>query len=181
MRHSVSLALAISALLSGLTSRATAQALLWDALSSGGGFSTSVSASLGASTGQPVTGTSAGGSFLETVGFWHPRVPAPVAVEPSPDRITELRIAAIVPNPTKHEALIRFAVPAGLNQSISIEVIDLSGRLVRALSAGSRPPGFHSLLWDGRAADGSLAPSGMYFCRLQAGGHRSVRRLALIR
>jgi hypothetical protein len=180
MRHDVSRALAIAALLMCLPAVAAGQSLRWDALGSAGGFSSSPSASLGATTGQPVTGFSAGGSLLETVGFWHPPVPSLVGVDPSPILIPDLRLVSLAPNPATHAVHLRYAVPAAAGP-ITVDLIDLSGRVVRTLHAGPREPGLHTVTWDGRAGDGSLAASGIYFCRLQAAGHRSVRRLAVIR
>lgn len=181
MRHDVWRTLSIAALLTCLPAVTAGQSLRWDAFGSAGGFSGSSSATLGATTGQPVTGFAAAGSFLETVGFWHPPVPSLVGVEPAPVLITDPRLVSVGPNPAASAVTLRYAIPSGTTGPVTIDVIDLAGRVVRVLHASPREPGLHTVSWDGRAADGSVAPPGIYFCRLQAAGHRSVRRLAVIR
>jgi flagellar hook capping protein FlgD len=158
-----------------------AQSLKWDALGSAGGRVGAGTIALGLTAGQAATGRSLGASFIETVGFWHPFPPGAVAVEPPfSGPITTLRIDAIVPNPSAGATAIHFAVPAGA-APFTIEIIDLSGRVIRVLHSGRREAGHQSLAWDGRSEEGSPSPSGIYFCRLKAAGARSVRRLAVIR
>ncbi len=62
-----------------------------------------------------------------------------------------------------------------------LEVFDIQGRRVRVLLAGTLPAGPHGVQWDGRAADGSRAPSGIYLLRLTSPDGARVRRVALTR
>jgi FlgD Ig-like domain len=183
VRRSVVSTLTLVLCLLSFACPAGAQTLGWDALGTTGGRSSSATMGLGFTSGQAVTGTSLQTSLIETVGFWHPLVPGTVSVGPETlEQITPFRISDIVPNPSSTAATIHFTVPLDLAAfGVSIEVVDLSGRIVRTLFAERHGPGVHTIRWDGRSGDGLPASSGIYFCRLEAGGHRSVRRLALVR
>jgi hypothetical protein len=43
-----------------------------------------------------------------------------------------------------------------------------------------RPAGRHEAIWDGRSETGRKASPGVYFYRLDAGGHRSERKLIIL-
>jgi hypothetical protein len=65
---------------------------------------------------------------------------------------------------------------------VRLEVTDVRGRLVRVLIPDERrPAGRHQVAWDGRDRTGRAVPSGMYLCRLAAGGRVAVARMALVR
>jgi len=65
---------------------------------------------------------------------------------------------------------------------VSLRVYDLAGRLVEEMVVGEpRPAGQYSEVWDGRDQYGRQAPSGTYFCRLEAGDHVMTGRMVLIR
>lgn len=83
------------------------------------------------------------------------------------------------PNPFNPSTTIRFSLPAP--GSVSLEVFDAAGALVRSLAAGIYPAGSHAVSWDGRDAAGARAPSGVYFCRLRAGTATRARTMILIR
>jgi flagellar hook assembly protein FlgD len=62
-------------------------------------------------------------------------------------------------------AAIRFAL-ARSGGAVTLDVLDVRGRLVRRLAGGPLPGGEHGLDWDGLAASGVPAPPGVYFIRL---------------
>ncbi len=70
---------------------------------------------------------------------------------------------------------------------VTVEVLSISGRLVRTVTAGSvAPAGLSTAVWDGRNASGSAAPAGVYLVRVTAesdSGQRSsvVRTMSLQR
>lgn len=165
----------------GITlSSAEAQTLRWDALGSAGGRASGGPVGLGLTVGQPVTGRAVNATLQETVGFWHPLAPVVTDVgRDGPEPFTAFALVAIVPNPSPRATTIHFTTPVA--SSLIIEIVDLSGRIVRELVSGRLEAGRHRVAWDGRAANGSLSPSGIYFCRLEGAGHQAVRRLAIVR
>jgi len=87
------------------------------------------------------------------------------------------RVAAI-PNPSHGAVALAVTAPADGEQVL--DVLDLSGRVVRHLSGGWRPRGARSLTWDGRGADGSRLPAAVYLVRLRAGGNVAATRVTLL-
>jgi hypothetical protein len=89
------------------------------------------------------------------------------------------RLIGAFPNPTPGEATIRFAVPE--HARVSISVYDVRGRLVRRLTDAEVTPGEHDVSWDGRDGSGAPVAAGLYLYRMEAGGHLSTGKLALLR
>lgn len=84
------------------------------------------------------------------------------------------------PNPFNQEITIPYTVP--FTARVDIVIYDLLGRRVRTLVRALRPPADHQALWDSRNDGGSVVPSGVYFCRMEAGGSfEETRKLLLIR
>jgi hypothetical protein len=114
----------------------------------------------------------------------------------SVDRIEELGTATVVqpaapaarfaglrvsPNPTLGPATLRYELPA--TSVVDIAIYSPDGRLVRHLATGTQTRGQHALAWDGRTAEGELAPTGVYFLRMTVEGVTvgEVARLTVVR
>ena len=63
----------------------------------------------------------------------------------------------------------------------SLDVLDLSGRLVRHLDGAWHESGARRLTWDGTDAAGGRLPAGVYLARLRAAGASLQTRVVLIR
>lgn len=94
-------------------------------------------------------------------------------------------LAPAWPNPARGAATVAFTVgeKAGRAGRVQLSLLDVSGRAVRRLADRACAPGQYSVTWDGRAEDGSPAPSGVYFVRLSAAGvpGAEVRTLVWLR
>jgi flagellar hook assembly protein FlgD len=64
---------------------------------------------------------------------------------------------------------------------VELAVFDIAGREVARLASGRYAPGEHSVLWVGTDRVGRTLPSGAYIYRLETGGVRLVRKLAILR
>lgn len=107
--------------------------------------------------------------------------PSPFAfAERELERIPEnIGLSQNFPNPFNPETMIEYALPeAG---RVSLKIYDLLGREVRTLIDAERPAGLHHAIWDGRDAAGSRADSGVYVCRLQAGGLVQAKKIVLVK
>ncbi len=93
----------------------------------------------------------------------------------------QLLLAADVPSSAGGLTAIRYAIPGTGTADVHLGVYDAAGRLVCALVDGPQTPGTHTLAWDGRAANGARAGSGVYFCRLVCNGETRTRNLVLVR
>jgi hypothetical protein len=89
-------------------------------------------------------------------------VPARTALEPN------------FPNPFNPTTTIGYRVSTA--SWIKLSIFDLLGREVAVLESGFRSPGSYRTEWN---ASGS--PSGLYFCRLEAGSYRETRKIVLER
>lgn len=80
--------------------------------------------------------------------------------------------SGFAPNPMTGDSVLRFVVPAPLSRtgalSVSGEILDLTGRVVRRFAPSDFAIGRHSFAWDGRDEQGASVPAGAFFYRLSA-------------
>jgi hypothetical protein len=82
------------------------------------------------------------------------------------------------PNPFAGATVISYSLAT--EGPVGLTVYDVQGRAVRRLVEGRIPAGSHAVTWNGRDDLGRVAPSGLYFCRLDAEDQHLVRRLLKI-
>jgi hypothetical protein len=88
------------------------------------------------------------------------------------------------PNPFNSGTVIRFSLPgtaADRQLAVELAIFNLVGQQVASLGAGEYLPGTYEVRWDGRDQSGRELGSGLYFCRLRAGGQVETRRMVLLR
>jgi subtilisin family serine protease len=85
------------------------------------------------------------------------------------------------PNPFNGSTTIVFTPPAGGNGRTALEILDISGRIMKTFSPGAEGSGFIRWSWDGRDHLGKDMPSGVYFVRLSTKDGFWSRKLMLIR
>jgi hypothetical protein len=78
------------------------------------------------------------------------------------------------PNPFNPETTIDFSLPD--NSLVDLSIYDTLGRQVATLLEGSVEAGFYSVKWNARDL-----PSGVYFYRLQAGDHSTMKKCLLLK
>jgi len=101
-------------------------------------------------------------------------------VDPAPS-VWISSLASARPNPWTPSTRIAFTT-GGAGAHVRIDLFDVTGRLVRTLVDGPQPTGPGEVTWDGRYADGRVAPQGLYFYQMMAAdGFRAVERLGVIR
>ena len=84
------------------------------------------------------------------------------------------------PNPFNPSTTIEFAVPKASNVTLSI--YDASGQLVYKLVNGYYPAGTYRADWNGTIHEANqLAPSGVYFYRIQAGDYTASKKMVLMK
>jgi len=91
--------------------------------------------------------------------------------------VTSLR--SIYPNPFNPVTSVAFDVSS--KSRVRITVYDVSGRTVTVLVDRVMEPGRYEAIWNGRAAGGSTAASGIYFCRLMAGRIVETKKMVFLR
>jgi hypothetical protein len=90
-----------------------------------------------------------------------------------------LALAPNSPNPFQRSTRLDYSLPQrGL---ADVSVYDVTGRRVATLFHGFAEAGPHVTVWDGRFADGRVAPAGIYHGVLQTAAGRVTRSMVLAR
>jgi subtilisin-like proprotein convertase family protein len=84
------------------------------------------------------------------------------------------------PNPLAGQTSIRFSISRG-DLATQLEIVDVSGRIVRTLVDGMLNAGEHVQVWDGMDDLGNTVGAGVYFYRLQHGSDSATRKLLMVR
>lgn len=87
---------------------------------------------------------------------------------------TEYVLGPVYPNPFNPTVNIRFALPEA--NAVKIKVFNVQGQMVSQLADTRFASGWHQVTFDG----GNL-PSGIYFCRLEAGHFVTMEKLVLLK
>ena len=83
------------------------------------------------------------------------------------------------PNPFNPSTSIRFELSS--EAQVRLTVYDASGARVTTLYEGRMSSGAHAVRWNGTDSGGERVGSGVYFCRLEAGGETMTRKLVLLK
>lgn len=100
-----------------------------------------------------------------------PTMPTSVAPRNLP---YSMKLEQNYPNPFNPSTTISFHIPSA--GPVSLKVFDLLGKEVATLAEGQRQQGSYSLLWNA-----TQYSSGIYFCRLEAGGQVEISKIVLIK
>ncbi|NOR73950.1 MAG: T9SS type A sorting domain-containing protein [Draconibacterium sp.] len=73
-------------------------------------------------------------------------------------------LLSVFPNPFNTSTSILYKVAE--NSKINLTIYNLFGQKIRELVNEDKLEGTHSVVWDGRDENGSLATNGLYFCRI---------------
>jgi hypothetical protein len=83
------------------------------------------------------------------------------------------------PNPFNPGTAVAYSVPR--RERVRIEVIAMSGAVVRTLADGVMPPGEYTAVWDGTDERGRGVGSGVFLCRMTAGSFVRTVKMTVIR
>ena len=95
----------------------------------------------------------------------------------APAPLPGLRLRA-EPNPARGS--VAFAIEADAPGELSVEVHDVSGRLMRRWSGGWQAGGVRRLSWDGTDARGARSPAGIYLVTARSGDRSARTRVTLL-
>jgi len=107
-------------------------------------------------------------------------IPATIRTETVSEVPRRFALHQSFPNPFNPETAIRYDVP--LAGKVTLKIYNLAGQLVRVLVDARQTPGRHTVMWDGRDAEGHEVASGAYFYRMTVPGlFKQTHRMMLIR
>ncbi|MGD8394771.1 MAG: YCF48-related protein [Candidatus Eiseniibacteriota bacterium] len=123
-----------------------------------------------------------GGTILHTVTGGETPTAISAGGEPGATPGATLALRRAAPNPFSAWTSIEYELPRAARVEASI--VDVTGRCRRSVDLGTQMAGAHRLRWDGRGADGTGLPAGVYLVRLRAtgpGGRLVERSARLVR
>lgn len=83
------------------------------------------------------------------------------------------------PNPFNNQTRINYFLKSAT--FVSLAIYDIQGRSITSLVESNQSAGRYSVVWNGQQKDGSSAPSGIYFIRLEANEGVEIRKALLIK
>jgi hypothetical protein len=83
------------------------------------------------------------------------------------------------PNPFNPETRIRYDIPTA--GSVTLEIFNLNGRLVRSFTSNQQEAGEHEVVWNGKDNANVSVASGSYLYRIVANGAASAKKMVLLR
>lgn len=115
-------------------------------------------------------------TITELEGREVPTSSPPTAIDTPPSLGSALRSW---PNPLHEHTRIDYTMPdAG---DATVEIVDVTGRIVARPVRGHHAVGDHQIEWNGQADDGTLLPSGVYFARLVTAEGVRTLKMTLVR
>jgi len=91
----------------------------------------------------------------------------------------QLTLGQNYPNPFNASTTIGYHLPQ--DGHVEMALYNTLGQRVRLLVDEVRPAGNHQVTWDGTDERGHQVASGLYFCRMQAGGLTQTTKMILMR
>ena len=83
------------------------------------------------------------------------------------------------PNPFNPSTTIQYELPQ--DSEVRISIFNILGKRIKVLENSRQQAGAYTVQWDGRDEHGNSQASGIYICRIQAGGFRQSIKLMLVR
>ena len=83
------------------------------------------------------------------------------------------------PNPFNPTTLIRYDLP--VNEHVSINIYDLTGKRVKSLVNTNQVAGYRSINWNATSDLGQPVSAGMYIYTIQAGEFRQTKKMVLLK
>jgi len=111
----------------------------------------------------------------DEVRVWQVRANA-TAVQAPPQATPGLRL---FPNPFSRHVSIEYDVRQG--GTVEVAIFDVQGRRVRTFTPRESGRGTQTIKWDGRASDGTLVATGIYFARLKSADYSVAKKLVFIK
>ncbi len=98
---------------------------------------------------------------------------------PTPEIPVRTALMSAYPNPFNPQTNLRYSLKeAG---DVQIGVYNMKGQLIRSYSRNHSVPGYFSVVWDGKDANGKLVSSGVYFYRMNSGEYSATRKMMLMK
>ena len=103
-----------------------------------------------------------------------------IIYSPAPAKAHQNDLANPFPNPGNPEIWMPFTLSEA--EHVTIKIYSATGHLMRSLDLGQKSPGAYmnkdkAAYWDGRNEAGETITSGTYFCLMEAGSFRAMKKI----
>lgn len=106
---------------------------------------------------------------------------SPIGVEEQETRTGEEQLQVmLVPNPFRNSTTVLFPVASKQYTVGSIEIYDVSGRLIKQLNCPTMEQSSH-IVWDGIDEAGHAVSAGLYFVKVSISGHVVTKKVIFVR
>jgi hypothetical protein len=95
---------------------------------------------------------------------------------PAPE---EYSLSDAYPNPFNPTTTLSFSVPT--EGVVSLNIYDMTGRMVSTLVDGNLEQGYHSITWNGKDSNGHAVSSGMYIYSLNGEGVSITKKMVMMK
>jgi hypothetical protein len=85
----------------------------------------------------------------------------------------------VYPNPAKILTAIRYSLPA--ESKVSLQLYDISGRLIKTLVNESKQTGIYSVIWNGADDNNRKVGEGVYFCILKTNEKSLQQKILMVK
>jgi flagellar hook assembly protein FlgD len=92
---------------------------------------------------------------------------------------SEFFLSQNYPNPFNPTTTISYGLP--YDAQVRLDIFNIMGQKVRTLIDFRQVAGFRNVTWDGRDGAGKSVASGVYFYRINAGDHLSIKKMLLMK
>lgn len=100
--------------------------------------------------------------------------------QPRSGMTPELSNIHIYPNPFSYFTTITFDVPSGTDETVSLSIYDIFGRIVTTPADKPMESGSYSTVWNGTDDGGRHVCPGVYFCRIEGSFFNFTKRMILL-
>ena len=97
----------------------------------------------------------------------------------APPIVESLTIRGHYPNPFRTASYLDYGLPR--ESDVDVAIYDVAGRRVYRERVPKAAAGWNRFVFRGRSEDGDVLPSGVYFCRVTAGGEVVTRKITIVR
>lgn len=133
---------------------------------------------MSSAVGDIIAGHSPGAPSDLWHGFYAPFTTQVVGVD-GPAIASASFLAPVRPSPARSPVVITFG--NAVHQAVTVEIHDVTGRLVRTLHRSPTHAGVFTIPWDLRSNAGSSVGTGIYFVRMSSANFNQATRFAVIR
>ena len=105
-----------------------------------------------------------------------------VTTAPLAAKVEHFTVLDAYPNPFNPSTTLRYALPAVENNyTTTVQIYDLTGKLVKTLLSEQQPAGWHSVVWHGTDNANNQVPAGVYLSKVSFGSETKTIKIMLLK